>query len=289
MTAPTRPVLQYHGGKFRIAPWILSHFPQHNVYVEPFGGAASVLLQKTRVAAEVYNDVEHGIVGLFRILREPYQAAELQRLMELTPFARDQLDWAHEPAISEMDAAHKLLVRSFLGRGSDASTRQGKAGFKTLLSDERALSAQAFARWPDCIPMFTERLRGVVVENRPAIEIIEQFDTPGTLIYADPPYLHSTRSALRGNRSKKHGYKHEMTDADHRDLASVLHGARGMVVLSGYPSDLYQELYADWQQHTTSSVADLGTKRTEVVWLNPACSDALERESAQQSLFAEVA
>lgn len=284
MTAPARPVLQYHGGKFRLAQWILTHFPKHSVYVEPFGGAASVLLQKPRVAAEVYNDVEHGIVNLFRILREPYQAAELQRLMELTPFARQQLEWAYEPAVSDMDAAHKLLVRSFLGRGSDSATRQCRVGFKTLMSEERSLPAQAFATWPDSIPVFTERLRGVVVENAPANEIINRFDTPNTLIYADPPYLHSTRTAMKG---PAHGYKHEMTDDDHRALANVLREARGMVVLSGYPSDLYQELYGDWVRHTTSAVADLGTKRTEVVWLNPACSEALERESAQQSLFGE--
>lgn len=282
MTAPTRPVLQYHGGKFRLAPWILTFFPQHNVYVEPFGGAASVLLQKPRVAAEVYNDVEHGIVNLFRILRVPYQAAELQRLMELTPFARDQLEWAYEPAINDMDAAHKLLVRSFLGRGSDSATRQCRTGFRTLLSDERALPAQGFARWPDSIPDFTERLRGVVIENGPAIEIITRFDTPGTLIYADPPYLFSTRSSMKG---RSHGYKHEMTDDDHRELATVLHGARGMVVLSGYPSELYQSLYGDWERHETSAVIDLGAKRTEVVWLNPACSEALASASAQQSLF----
>lgn len=286
MIAPTRPVLQYHGGKFRLAQWILTHFPQHSAYVEPFGGAASVLLQKPRVAAEVYNDVEHGIVTLFRILREPYQAAELQRLMELTPFAREQLEWAYEPAVSDMDAAHKLLVRSFLGRGSDSATRQCRVGFKTLMSEERSLPAQAFSTWPDSIPTFTQRLRGVVVENAPAIEVIKRFDAPGTLVYADPPYLHSTRSAMKG---KSHGYKHEMTDDDHRALADVLHHVRGMVVLSGYPSDLYQTLYGDWVRHTTSSVADLGKTRTEVVWLNPACSAALAREAAQRPLFEEDA
>lgn len=285
MTAPTRPVLRYHGGKFRTAPWIIQQLPAHGVYVEPFGGAASVLMLKQRVAAECYNDLDENVVNLFRILRQPYLAAELQRRVMLTPFAREELEVAFEAPVDEMDAAHKLIVRSFLGRGSDASTRQGKSGFNTLLSEERALPAYAFASWPDAIPVFTERLRGVLIENAPALEIIERFDTPNTLTYVDPPYLHSTRTALRGRAPGKHGYKHEMLEADHIALAEALHRTVGMVAISGYPSALYNDLYSTWRRTSTKSIIEGGKVRNEVLWLNPACAGELDRNRSQMGMF----
>lgn len=285
--APTRPVLRYHGGKFRLAPWVLSFFPQHKVYVEPFGGAASVLLQKERVGAECYNDLDGNIVNLFRILRDVDRALELKRRVELTPFAREEFDWSYEPAIDEIDAAHKLIIRSFFGHGSDSATRSCRTGFRSKITDGRVLPAVEFSTWADAIPAFTRRLRSVVIENRDALEVIARMDTVGTLIYADPPYCHSTRSALTGRSANTHGYRHEMSDDDHRKLAGVLRAAKGMVVLSGYPSELYdQELFADWTRYERKAVADGGRARTEVIWLNDACAAALEQERSQQRLIA---
>ena len=83
-----RPLLRYHGGKWLLAPWIISHFPAHRVYVEPFGGAASVLIRKERSYAEVYNDLDSEVVNLFRVLRA--QPDDLVHAIELTPFARDE-------------------------------------------------------------------------------------------------------------------------------------------------------------------------------------------------------
>jgi DNA adenine methylase len=85
---PARPVLRYHGGKFRLAPWLTSFFPPHRVYVEPFGGGASVLLHKNRAHSEIYNDISDEIVNVFRVLRDPVMAARLSRLVRLTPFSR---------------------------------------------------------------------------------------------------------------------------------------------------------------------------------------------------------
>lgn len=283
---PTRPVLRYHGGKWKLAPWILQHFPKHGVYVEPFAGAASILMLKERVAAEVYNDLDGGVVNLFRILRSSAHAAELQRRVELTPFARDELEWAMAPAADDMEAAHKLILRSFLGRGSDAATRSCRVGFSTLLSEERSLPAQAFAKWPDSIRSFRDRLRGVVIENRPAVDVIQRFDTHNTLIYADPPYLLDTRSSMKGRSQSSHGYKHDMEDEQHLELAAVLRAAKGMVLLSGYPSALYDSLYQDWRQISIGHRAEGAAARTEVLWMNPACEAALECERSQIGLFA---
>lgn len=277
--APARPVLRYHGGKFRLAPWILSFFPRHTVYVEPFGGAASVLLQKPRVGAECYNDLDGEVVNLFRIMRDPERALELQRRVALTPFARDEFNWAYEPPVDDIDRAHKLVTKAFLGFGSDSATRPHRTGFRSRMTDGRVLPAIEYASWPDAIPSFTRRLQGVLIENGEAIEVIQRMDTINTLIYVDPPYCHSTRAASRG-------YRHEMDDAAHRALAAALHEVKGMVVLSGYPSELYDvELYSGWIRYERRHNADHGKASTEVVWLNPACVAALEQQSAQLGMF----
>lgn len=284
--APSRPVLRYHGGKFRLAPWVISFFPAHTVYLEPFGGAASVLLQKERVGAECYNDLDGLVVNLFRILRDPERALDLQRRVELTPFARDEFDWAYEPATDDMDAAHKLIIKSFMGHGSDSATRSCRTGFRSKLTDGRVLPSVEYSTWHNAIPAFTRRLQGVVIENRNAFEVIRRMDSAKTLIYVDPPYVHSTRSAMAGGKSGTHGYRHEMNEDDHRELAGVLHAGKSMIVLSGYPSELYDaELYATWTRYERRHVADGGKFRTEVIWLNQACADALELQRSQQRMF----
>jgi len=284
MTEVTRPALRYHGGKFRMAPWILKFFPPHKAYVEPYGGAASVLLLKERASAECYNDLDSAIVSVFRILRDPVSALELQRRVALTPFARDEFDWSYEPAVDEMDAAHKLVLRSFMGHGSDSATRSCRTGFRSRLTDGRGLPAYEWSTWADAIPTFTRRLAGVLIENRDAVEVIRRMDHVDTLLFVDPPYVHSTRSAIAGRSAKTHGYRHEMDDDAHRDLAGVLHAVAGMVVLSGYPSALYDELYPTWERFERRAMADGAKARTEVVWLNRACSAALER--SRGGLFA---
>jgi DNA adenine methylase len=126
----------------------------------------------------------------------------------------------------------------------------------------------------------------VVIEEKPAGALIPRHDQPAALFYVDPPYPFGTRSLPRG-AVPPFCYRHEMTDNDHRDLAAVLHGVRGMVVLSGYPCDLYdRELYPDWQRHERATHADGAKDRTEVVWLNPACASAL---GAERGLFADGA
>lgn len=265
---------------------MISFFPRHAVYMEPFGGAASVLLQKPRVGAECYNDLDGNVVNLFRVLRDPIKAAELRRRVELTPFAREEFNWSYEPAVDDVDAAHKLVTRSFMGHGSDSATRSCRTGFRAKVTDGRVLPSVEYATWADAIPLFTMRLRGVVIENRDAIEVIARMDSPKTLIYADPPYCHSTRLGMTGRTRGTHGYRHEMTDDDHRAMATVLHQCRGMVVLSGYPSELYDgELFPGWVRHERRHVADGGRFRTEVVWLNEACAEALDRQSAQMTFF----
>lgn len=274
----TRPALRYHGGKFRLAPWILSFFPEHSAYVEPFGGGGSVLLQKAPALAECYNDLDGRVVSFFRVLRDPVKSEELRRRVSLTPYAREELEWAFGEPTDDVDSAHRLVTRSFLGHGSDSATRTTRTGFRARLTDGRALPSAEWSTWPASIAAFRDRLAGVLIDNDDAVRVIDRMDHPRTLIYCDPPYVFSSRSSKTNKRtSTTHGYQHEMTDADHERLAERLHRATGMVVISGYPSALYDRLFAGWERHQRQAMADSAKVRTEVVWLNPACSSALHR------------
>lgn len=279
MSAPTRPVLRYHGGKWMLAPWILSFFPAHRVYVEPFGGAASVLMRKPRTPfCEVLNDLDGEVVSLFRVLRDEVTAMELSRQLALTPYAREEFALSYLAAADPVEQARRTVVRAFMGFGSDSSSG-AMTGFRSNGNRQSTHPASDWSNYPRAVRNFTARLQRVVIECRPAEEIIGQHDGPGTLFYCDPPYSHSTRSGNSVRTGK--GYRHEMTDEDHRRLAAVLRGVEGMVVLSGYACELYDlELYPEWERHERDHLADGARPRTEVVWLNPACSEA--RKIGQQ-------
>lgn len=276
-----RPVLRYHGGKFRLAPWILSFFPQHHTYVEPYAGGGSVLMLKRRSKAEVYNDLAADVVNVFRVLQDPQSAEQLRRLSFLTPFARVEFERAYEPTDDPIERAMRTVARSFMGFGSASVHLSHQTGFRASSRRSSTTPAMDWVNWPEHVPAFVERLRGVVIESRDALACMAAHNHPDTLFYVDPPYVHSTRGCTTGVRQK---YEVEMTDADHVELAEVLHSLQGMVVLSGYPSSLYDfELYRSWERHERVALADGARERTEVVWMNPACSAALALET--RSLF----
>lgn len=306
----TRPVLRYHGGKWKLAPWIIEHFPKHRVYVEPFGGGASVLMRKPRSYAEVYNDLDGEVVNVFRVLRE--RGEELRQALSLTPFARKEYEAAWLPSDDPLEQARRTIIRSFMGFGSAAvtmrrkvdksrggapgtgfranSNRSGttpahdwanfaKSGFRCSTSENRPnRKSPTRGRWhelSDAITPIIQRLCGVVIENRDARKVIGAHDGARTLHYIDPPYPPAVRD-------KGVDYVHEMSDDDHRQLAQLLRSVKGMVVLSGYPCNLYdKELYPDWARFERQHLADGARKRTEVLWLNPAAAEGLR----QQRLF----
>lgn len=279
MVVPNRPVLRWHGGKWVMAPWVISHFPSHQLYAEPFGGAASVLMRKPRARAEIYNDLDETVVNLFRVLRDPLSAGELTRRLRFTPYARAEFEWSYGEPVDAIDKAHRTIVRSFMGFGSDSVTRSCRTGFRAALTGSAdAFPSREWADWPDCVALFTARLAGVLIECRPALEIIDRADAPETLFYLDPPYLLGTRTAMADGRAAVHGYVHEMTDADHAALLDRALRIEGMVVLSGYPSALYDEALAGWQRVERIAMADGAKPRTEVLWLNPACAARLGAE-----------
>lgn len=262
-----RPILRWHGGKWLLAPWIISHFPPHRIYTEVYGGAASILLRKHRAYSEVYNDLDGAVVNLFRVLQWPDTAAILKERLMLTPFARKEFELAYNHHADPVEWARRLVVRSFMGFGSNAHNPEISTGFRSNSSRSGTTPAHDWANYPGNLAAIIERLRGVVIESRPATEILVQHDREDALHYVDPPYPHSTRADGCGD------YHSEMSDDDHEALAEVLRGLKGMVVLSGYPCDLYdKELYPDWHRVERKALADGARKRVEVLWINKAAA-----------------
>lgn len=271
-----RPALRWHGGKWRLAPWIIQHFPPHRIYVEPYGGAGSVLLRKPRAYAEVYNDMDSEVVGLFEVLRSPAQAARLTELLRLTPFARAEFEAAYAETDDPIERARRLVVRSYMGFGSDGHNKLVKTGFRANTTRAYSTPARNWADFPDAVAAITERLNGCVIERRPALDVMRHHDGLGTLHYVDPPYLPEVRSSKsRRSKLKYHAYTHEMTRDDHVAMLDALQHLVGFVVVSGYPSALYDDALAGWSRVEIEALADGAKPRTEVLWLNPAAAQAL--------------
>ncbi len=277
MSDVPRPVIRYHGGKFRMAKWVMAHFPPHRIYTEAFGGAAGVLIQKPRAYSEVYNDLDGDVVNLFEVIRDPERRARLVHDLVMTPYARGEFERAWKPTDDPVEQARRLVIRAMMGFGSAGATK-GSTGFRIDTKREYETAQHTWAMYPANLAAVGQRLTGVLIENRPAIEVIKAHDTPETLHYVDPPYLHETRCRVNGKGGAR-GYRHEMDTDDHLALLDALRGGvEGMVVLSGYASDLYDQALPGWEKRTTKARISGGrgtSTREEVVWLNPACIDAL--------------
>lgn len=259
-----RPVLRYHGGKWLLADWIISHFPKHRCYVEPFGGAASVLMKKERSYAEVYNDLDGELVNLFRVIRD--RGNDLKNAIHFTPFSRSEFLESYERSDDALEQARRTVVRSFMGFGSNSHNK--KTGFRSNSNRSGTTPSHDWRNLPDAYPWMIDRLRGVVIENRDAMQVMATHDSPETLHYVDPPYVFATRD--RGS-----DYRHELSDNDHVELARFLNSLKGMVIVSGYDCPLYKEVFQDWRQVQRKSLADGARSRVEVLWMRNFTSERM--------------
>ncbi|WP_268063458.1 DNA adenine methylase [Citrobacter sp. W9] len=266
------PAIRYHGGKFRLAPWVIEHMPEHTCYVEPFGGAAGVLLQKPRSYSEVYNDLDGEVVNLFRVLRDPEMNQRLRDACALTPYSRDEFCTAREVVTESVERARRMVVRACMGFGS-ASGIGGNSGFRSDSKRKYATAAHLWERYPENLSAVCQRLQGVIIENKDALAVMRAHDADTTLHYIDPPYVPETR--VQGNRY----YNHEMTVEGHEQLLAVARTMTGMVIISGYDCELYNDMLPGWTKTKKASriSAGRGTKvRTECLWFN----SATHREAA---------
>ncbi len=250
-------LLNYPGAKWGMAAEIVAMMPPHRSYLEPFFGSGAVLFNKPPSAIETVNDIDGDIVNFFQVLRE--RPEELARLISLTPYARDVFDDAHENRGAEpLDRAYRFAIRSKMAHGYKTNT---KTGFKIdTYGRERSYCVDCWNRLPLDLKAAAERLKGVQIENQPALQVIRKFNHDNVLIYADPPYLLNTRGGKQ--------YRHEMTEQDHVDLLAALQQHKGPVILSGYPSELYDHELKHWHRITRKSYNQNSDLRTEVLWCN---------------------
>lgn len=261
---PRRAVLRYFGGKWAIAPWVIQHLPAHRIYVEPFGGGASILLRKPRSRIEVYNDLDDEVVGIFRAVQNPDTCRQLIRRLHRTPYSRVEFEQAFRASADPVERSARAIIRSFM-----SFHHVSLFGVKTVFANARHRSragsskAREWATYPRSLATICRRLRGVIIEQRDAQEVIRVQDAPDTLFFVDPPYLPQTRS-------KSGGYRHELTEGQHVELLERLLAVQGRVVLAGYPSDLYDRMLTGWhrveRRHRASGSLN---SRTEVLWINP--------------------
>jgi len=260
-----RPPVKWHGGKYYLAKRIISLFPPHRIYLEAFGGAASVLLNKQPVEVEAYNDLDLRISRFFRVLQ--MQGQEFVERVQFIPYSQYEFESSGCYAVdaSDLDKAVSDFIRwrqSFGGRGTSWSytTKRARGG----------MAGDVNAWWTaiDQLPEIIDRLRRVQILSQPAIDAIRRFDDPEALIYCDPPYLHETR-----DRNSRNVYGVEMTEEDHYELGEALKGCCAKILISGYPSALYEDIFKSWRRvefDIANHAAGGRTKarKRETLWVN---------------------
>jgi DNA adenine methylase len=253
-----KPILKYPGAKWSIAPWIADQFPAHTHYLEPYCGSASVFFTKEPARHEILNDLSGDICNLFYVLRE--HGPELARLIDFTPWSEaeyERYECDYNTAGDSIENARRFLVRSWQAHGGTISQ---VSGWKHNGLHAKVYPARLWRQLPERLLATVDRLKDAEIRNRPALEMIAYYNDPETLIYADPPYLLSTRS-------RKY-YKHEMSDDEHIALLRALDVHRGPVVLSGYAHPIYDQHLSHWHRMSTPAVTEHGNTRMEVLWLN---------------------
>jgi DNA adenine methylase len=263
------PPVRYFGGKWKIGDWIIEKFPPHCTYVEPFCGAANILFKKHPSRMEIINDLNSNIITFFDMLRS--RPDDLLRAIDLTPYSREEHKRAHEEVPlqhkdRELEVARRFYIRSRQSFGSGEG--EYSTGWRYQKTDTRG-GASVTAEWNrfDHLRAAAQRLKAVQIECDNALKCIERFDTPETLFYVDPPYLFETRY------SNEERYAHEMTNQDHRQLAALLRNVEGMVLISGYKSALYDELYGDWRCISKSTTTNGNNEAEEYLWISPRADD----------------
>jgi DNA adenine methylase len=261
--APRRPTWRHHGGKFRIREAVCEHMPKHTLYCELFGGAGSVLLAKQKSKIEIYNDLEFNAVNVFRVLRDPEKSIALKEALESTLYARSEFDNCFPiDEGDDVERARRYITMSLQSIGAKGMTE--RSGWRSATSNCNGSPAYSWRTYPRHIVSFFERLREVVIESRPALQLIDTYDAVDTLFYADPPYMLGTRA--QGYRKV---YENEMSDDDHAQLIAKLKTLKGMVLLSGYRSELYDLELRDWKRVDIAARAQTNAPRTECLWISP--------------------
>lgn len=254
-----RTVLRYPGSKQRIAHWIIGQMPKHHSYLEPYFGGGAILFNKEPSRIETINDLDDDVINLFMVIREKRE--ELIEKIVYTPYARAEYDNAfpeNTEELTDVERAKNFLIRSGMGYGFRLCEKCGWK--KDVYGREAAYAVRYWNDLPEVITNVAHRLKMVQIEHRPAVELIKAFNHDNVLIYADPPYVLSTRGRKQ--------YRHEMTDQDHVELLEVLLQHTGPVMLSGYDNDIYNTYLEGWRKESIPARAEKSLPRVESLWMN---------------------
>lgn len=256
----------WYGGKFSHLDWLLPLLPEAHHYCEPFAGSAAIMLNRAPSPVETYNDIDGEVVNFFRALRD--KPKRLIEAISLTPFSREEFYIAvntNGEKISDIERARRFFVRARQARTGLAQTAS-LGRWANCKNTSRAGMSGVVSRWlgsVEGLSALTERLIRVQVENRPAVDVIQLYDSPNTLFYCDPPYVHASRGD-----SKAYGF--EMDDTAHRELAKALKKCKGLVAVSGYRCDLMDTLYRGWRRFDApaKNCHSIKKQRSEALWMN---------------------
>lgn len=261
-----RQLIKYPGSKWSLSNWVTSFFPQHHSYVEPFFGSGAVLFNKKPSNIETVNDIDGEVVNLFECIKQDPE--KLAKIIYLTPYSRDVFEDAYQIRTRDKyEKASAFMVRCDMGHGF--RTTGEKVGFKMDVQGRE--SAYAVKHWnqvPNLIMECASRLKEVQIENRDAVNVIERFNHSNVLIYLDPPYMLETRHGKQ--------YRHEMNNADHKNLLDVIVNHKAKIIISGYPSKFYDNALKGWHKETHISRNQRNKQVKEVIWMNFEPSKQLE-------------
>jgi DNA adenine methylase len=274
--------LHYPGGKARLADRIVALMAPHRIYIEPYGGTASVLFAKPRAPFEVINDLNDLVVTTLRVVRD--RPEELAAALELTPYARTEYaasnfeeDPDAERPLDDLEIARRVCVRLGQGWARHGLAPKGRMSGWRISVRRGTADAATWATMPDRVARHFQRLQGVHIENLPALDLIARYaDEPDAVIYLDPPYLGAARGGPDATmRHYGRLYRVEMQgEQDHRDLAAAVTNRAAHVLLSGYHDPVYDELYDGWHRAEYAVTANNNgregsdPRRTEVIWSN---------------------
>jgi len=263
-----RIVFGWYGGKFSHLDWLLPLLPDCHHYCEPFAGSAAVLLNRKPAAVETYNDIDGDVANFFRVLRDRHE--ELIRTIALTPFSREEYHqsiYGSSSGISEVERARRFYIRARQTRTGLAQTAS-LGRWANCKETSRAGMSGVVSRWlggVDALDDIARRLIRVQIENRPAVDIVNLYDSPRTLFYCDPPYLHATRGDANA-------YGFEMDESQHREFADAVNACTGMVAVSGYEHPLMDEWFKPGRWFKTrgadKTIHSTKGKRCEILWTN---------------------
>lgn len=263
-----RPPIKTYGGKYYLASWILEYFPENYAgmcYIEPYCGGANVFLNKEeKCSEECLNDLDLGIIQIFRALRD--EPGEFISRLKRTPYTEQTFSRALSRSKRPFKDYLSHAINEFVTRRMSRGGLQKHFAWSTRTRGGQPGDLNAWNTILDKLPEISKKLEKVYILNKSGIDVIKAFNDENAFVYADPPYLSETRTS-------QDAYNYEMTDDDHIELANVLNSFKGKAMISGYSSKLYRRLYQDWRCKKKKIVNHASQKKTkdykmECIWFN---------------------